>query len=111
MRQYGLLIILLGMLNIHHLGEGKLIAQFYELEETGLELKDFVAALSVAVGGCSNKLKCQKICTFNESCPAAEFDFDSVVGGYGYRLKVLCRACGTREDVTDPISHGGYPHR
>lgn len=45
------------------------------------------------------------------ACTAAAFDFDSVVGGYGYRVKVLCTACGTREDVTDPISHGGYPHR
>jgi hypothetical protein len=46
-----------------------------------------------------------------ETCPKANFDWDSVVGGYGYRLKVLCTTCGTREDVTDMVAHGGYPHK
>jgi hypothetical protein len=41
----------------------------------------------------------------------ATFDFESVVGGYGYRLKVVCLGCGQREDVTDAVAHGGYPHR
>ncbi len=41
----------------------------------------------------------------------AEFDYESVTGGYGYRLKIVCKTCGDREDVTDPVAHGGYPHR
>ncbi len=41
----------------------------------------------------------------------AAFDFESVVGGYGYKLKVVCLGCGAREDVTDNAAHGGYPHR
>jgi hypothetical protein len=39
------------------------------------------------------------------------YDVDSIVGGYGYRLKVVCLTCGQREDVTDNLSHGGYPHK
>jgi hypothetical protein len=41
----------------------------------------------------------------------AVFDTESVVGGYGYRMKILCSTCGAREDVTDLVAHGGYPHR
>jgi len=40
-----------------------------------------------------------------------EYDVDSIVGGYGYRLKIVCMSCGQREDVTDNLSHGGYPHK
>jgi hypothetical protein len=42
---------------------------------------------------------------------AARFDYESVTGGYGYRLKIVCLHCGAREDVTDAVAHGGYPHR
>jgi hypothetical protein len=45
------------------------------------------------------------------TCPEAAFDWDTAVGGYGYRVKVVCTACGTREDVTDMLAHGGYPHK
>lgn len=45
------------------------------------------------------------------SCAKAQFEVDSIVGGYGYRLKIVCTSCGTREDVTDLLAHGGYPHR
>ncbi|HZS38354.1 MAG TPA: hypothetical protein VFF06_16070 [Polyangia bacterium] len=41
----------------------------------------------------------------------AVFDAETVVGGYGYRMKIVCTTCGTREDVTDLVAHGGYPHR
>ncbi len=41
----------------------------------------------------------------------ARFDYESVTGGYGYRMKVVCLGCGAREDVTDAAAHGGYPHR
>jgi hypothetical protein len=45
------------------------------------------------------------------TCAHATFDVQSTVGGYGYRMKVVCEVCGEREDVTDAASHGGYPHR
>ena len=45
------------------------------------------------------------------TCQGAAFEYDSVVGGYGYRLKVVCTTCGTREDVTDMVKTGGYPHK
>jgi len=45
------------------------------------------------------------------TCASAAFDYDTVVGGYGYRFKVLCTSCGTREDVTDMAATGGYPHK
>lgn len=45
------------------------------------------------------------------TCSAAEFDTDTITGGYGYRLKIVCTQCGERQDVTDLVSHGGYPHK
>ena len=44
-------------------------------------------------------------------CAHATFDVASAVSGYGYRLKVVCQACGEREDVTDAAAHDPYPHR
>jgi hypothetical protein len=41
----------------------------------------------------------------------ADYDVDSVVAGYGYRLKIVCMSCGQREDVTDNLKTGGYPHK
>ena len=45
------------------------------------------------------------------SCANATFEVDSIVGGYGWRRKVICTNCGTREDVSDPIATVGYPHK
>ena len=45
------------------------------------------------------------------TCAEAEFDTDTVVGGYGYRMKIFCTRCGERQDVTDLVAHGGYPHK
>ncbi len=45
------------------------------------------------------------------ACAEAEFDVDAVVGGYGYKMRIVCMSCGQREDVTDGAAHGGYPHR
>jgi hypothetical protein len=45
------------------------------------------------------------------SCANASFEVDSIVGGYGWRRKVVCGVCGTREDVSDPIATVGYPHK
>ena len=41
----------------------------------------------------------------------AEFDYEAITAGYGYKMKVLCKTCGAREDVTDNAAHGGYPHK
>jgi hypothetical protein len=41
----------------------------------------------------------------------AEFEYESVTAGYGYKLKIFCIRCGEREDVTDNVAHGGYPHK
>lgn len=45
------------------------------------------------------------------TCSESAFVADSVVSGYGYRLKVVCTRCGQREDVTDALAHDPYPHR
>jgi hypothetical protein len=45
------------------------------------------------------------------TCAAAQFTTATAVSGYGYRMKVVCVACGTREDVTDVAAHDPYPHR
>lgn len=45
------------------------------------------------------------------TCAHANFDTDAIVGGYGYKMKILCLTCGMREDVTDNLEHGGYPHK
>jgi len=45
------------------------------------------------------------------TCPNASFDAYSVVSGYGYRMRIVCTACGEREDVTEPVAHDPYPHR
>lgn len=45
------------------------------------------------------------------ACANATFEVDSIVGGYGWRRKVICTNCGAREDVSDPIATVGYPHK
>jgi hypothetical protein len=45
------------------------------------------------------------------ACAAPEFEVVSAVSGYGYRLKIVCNACGAREDVTEALAHDPYPHR
>ena len=45
------------------------------------------------------------------TCAAPDFDFDSVVSGYGYRMKIYCLACGAREDITEVAVRDPYPHR
>jgi hypothetical protein len=45
------------------------------------------------------------------TCPAAAFDFGSVVSGYGYRMKIYCTACGAREDISEVPVRDPYPHR
>jgi len=45
------------------------------------------------------------------SCADADFEVDAITGGYGYKMKIVCLGCGQREDVTDPVAHGGYPHK
>jgi hypothetical protein len=60
----------------------------------------------------AEKAAAQKWMTKHQaSCSGANFEVDTIVGGYGYRVRVWCMACGTREDVTDQVAHGGYPHR
>ena len=50
----------------------------------------------------SEKAKAEKfMASHRATCPEAEFITTSSVSGYGYRMKVLCQRCGTREDVTD----------
>ena len=44
-------------------------------------------------------------------CANATFVTTSSVSGYGFRVKVQCRACGTREDVSDEARRDPYPHR
>ena len=46
-----------------------------------------------------------------EKCADAEFLTRTSVSGYGYRVKVLCNACGAREDVSDEAKRDPYPHR
>lgn len=46
-----------------------------------------------------------------EKCADAVFVTTSSVSGYGYRIKVTCRACGTREDVSEEARRDPYPHR
>jgi hypothetical protein len=44
-------------------------------------------------------------------CAEARFVTATSVSGYGYRLKVLCEACGTRQDVSDEAKRDPYPHK
>ncbi|MSP59815.1 MAG: hypothetical protein EXR72_05640 [Myxococcales bacterium] len=53
----------------------------------------------------------QFIAQHRGACPDAEFVTAAAVSGYGYRIKVLCRACGKREDVSDEARRDPYPHR
>jgi hypothetical protein len=46
-----------------------------------------------------------------EKDPAASFITRMSVSGYGYRVKVVCQTCGTREDVSDEAKRDPYPHR
>ena len=43
-----------------------------------------------------------------EAAPA-RFLVSSSVSGYGFRLRALCLACGTREDVTDKTGRDPVP--
>ncbi len=44
-------------------------------------------------------------------CSGANFVTSTSVSGYGFRVKVLCKTCGTREDVSDEAKRDPYPHR
>jgi hypothetical protein len=44
-------------------------------------------------------------------CAGASFVTTTSVSGYGYRLKVFCRTCGTRQDVSDEAKRDPYPHK
>ena len=46
-----------------------------------------------------------------QGCSTAKFVTSTSVSGYGYRVKVLCQACGAREDVSDEAKRDPYPHR
>jgi hypothetical protein len=46
-----------------------------------------------------------------EGCSTADYVTSSSVSGYGFRVKVLCRSCGAREDVSDESRRDPYPHR
>jgi len=41
----------------------------------------------------------------------AFFNILAAPSGYGYRIKVVCRACGMREDVTDKQGRDPWPHK
>lgn len=42
---------------------------------------------------------------------AARFVVTSAVSGFGYRMRVLCTACGAREDVTDKTGRDPIPQK
>ena len=44
-------------------------------------------------------------------CPDAFFNILAAPSGYGYRMKVVCRTCGMREDVTDKEGRDPWPHK
>ncbi len=44
-------------------------------------------------------------------CSDAFFSTVAAPSGYGYRLKIVCRACGVREDVTDKSGRDPWPHK
>lgn len=45
------------------------------------------------------------------TCEKAEFEFGSVVSGYGYRIKIYCNTCGARDDISEVPVRDPYPHR
>jgi hypothetical protein len=46
-----------------------------------------------------------------QKCASPKFVTTTSVSGYGYRLKVLCQSCGTRQDVSDEAKRDPYPHK
>jgi hypothetical protein len=46
-----------------------------------------------------------------QGCADAEFITTSSVAGYGFRMKVICQRCGTREDVTEEKRRDPGAHR
>ena len=73
-----LLVLVLVLTWRSKVGEGKQLAKFYNLEETGLELNDYVQRLSLVSSGCS-KSRCSEICAKNDSCSASEFDMENFI--------------------------------
>ena len=45
-----------------------------------------------------------------QSCAEPVFNVLAAPSGYGYRMKIVCRACGQREDVTDKQGRDPWPH-